>query len=104
MYHLHYDSSRKDISMYRMSNVNDLQLILLKWAGTLLCLIGIALTSFNIFPANIVFGLIGSGLWTVAGLLQKDAPLVLVEAVATVLYLFGIILYIINALTTWGII
>lgn len=79
-------------------------MLLIKWSGTLLCLIGIALTSFNIYPANIVFGLIGSGLWTIAGLLQKDAPLVLVEAVATVLYLFGVILYIINALTTWGII
>jgi hypothetical protein len=79
-------------------------MLLIKWSGTVLCLIGIALTSFNIYPANIVFGLIGSGLWTIAGLLQKDAPLVLVEAVATVLYLFGVILYIINALTTWGII
>ena len=89
--------------MYNMPNSNSLQLILIKWLGTTLCLIGIALTSFNIFPANIVFGLIGSGLWTVAGILQNDAPLVLVEAVATLLYLFGIILYIINALTTWGI-
>lgn len=69
----------------------------------MLCLVGIALTSFNIFPANIVFGFIGSGLWTYAGILQNDAPLVLVEAVATVLYLFGIIVYFIHALTKWGI-
>lgn len=87
--------------MYNMPNQHSV--LLIKWLGTTLCLIGIALTSFNIFPANIVFGLIGSGLWTIAGILQNDAPLVLVEAVATVLYLFGIILYIINALTTWGI-
>jgi hypothetical protein len=75
----------------------------MKWSGTMLCLIGIALTSFNIYPANIVFGLIGSGLWTYAGLQQNDAPLVLVEAVATVLYFIGIIVYIIHALTIWGI-
>lgn len=87
--------------MYNLPNQHSV--LLIKWLGTTLCLIGIALTSFNIFPANIVFGLIGSGLWTVAGILQNDAPLVLVEAVATILYLFGIILYIINALTTWGI-
>ena len=87
--------------MYNLPNQHSV--LLIKWLGTTLCLIGIALTSFNIFPANIVFGLIGSGLWTVAGILQNDAPLVLVEAVATVLYLFGIILYIINALITWGI-
>ena len=87
--------------MYNMPNQHSL--LLVKWSGTTLCLIGIALTSFNIYPSNIVFGLIGSGLWTMAGILQNDAPLVLVEAVATVLYLFGIILYIINALTLWGI-
>ena len=78
-------------------------LLLIKWSGTLLCLIGIALTSFNIYPANIVFGLIGSGLWTLAGVVQNDAPLVLVEAVATLLYFFGIVVYIIHALTAWGI-
>jgi nifR3 family TIM-barrel protein len=33
-----------------------------KWTGTALCLIGIALTSLNIFPLNLWFGLVGSGL------------------------------------------
>ena len=89
--------------MYSVSYLYGVRMIILKWTGTVLCLIGIALTSFNIYPANIVFGLIGSGLWTYAGVLQNDAPLVLVEAVATILYLFGIIVYIIHALTTWGI-
>ena len=89
--------------MYNMSKLNSLHLIFMKWFGTSLCLVGIALTSFNIYPANIFFGMIGSGIWTLAGVLQNDAPLVLVEAVATVIYLFGIILYIINALTTWGV-
>lgn len=87
--------------MYNMPNQHGL--LLIKWSGTLLCLIGIALTSFNIYPANIVFGLIGSGLWTYAGVVQNDAPLVLVEAVATVLYFIGVIVYIIHALTAWGI-
>lgn len=78
-------------------------MLLVKWSGTTLCLVGIALTSFNIYPANILFGLVGSGLWTYAGIVQNDAPLVLVEAVATVLYLVGILTYIIHALTLWGI-
>ena len=82
--------------MYNMPNEHRLYLI--KWSGTLLCLIGIALTSFNIYPANIVFGLIGSGLWTYAGMLQRDTPLVLVEAVATILYFGGVILYVYSKL------
>jgi hypothetical protein len=63
----------------------------IKWAGTGLCLAGIGLTSFNIYPANIVLGLVGSGLWAVAGWLQRDAPLVLVEAAAVALYAAGLI-------------
>ncbi len=66
-------------------------MIILKWSGTVLCLIGIGLTSFNIYPANLFFGLVGSALWTLAGFLQQDAPLVLVEAVAVLMYVVGVI-------------
>jgi hypothetical protein len=61
-----------------------------KWAGTVLCLIGIGLTSFNVYPLNLVFGFIGSLLWAWAGLVQRDYPLLLVEGVAVVLYGAGL--------------
>jgi len=70
-------------------------MILLKWSGTVLCLLGIALTSFNIYPLNLFFGLIGSVLWALAGFLQHDAPLVLVEAVAVFIYIIGVITWLI---------
>jgi hypothetical protein len=63
----------------------------IKWLGTLLCLIGICLTSFNVYPANIVLSLIGSALWTWAGWAQKDMALFLVEAVAVLCYVAGVI-------------
>jgi ABC-type microcin C transport system permease subunit YejB len=66
----------------------------IKWGGTVLCLIGIAFTSFNVYPLNILFGLVGSGLWTYAGILQRDLPLILVEIVAVVLYFAGVVTYI----------
>jgi len=75
---------------------------IVKWAGTALCLIGIALTSFNVFPLNILFGLVGSGLWTYAGVLQKDIPLILVEAVAVALYFAGVISYVTYELAKWS--
>lgn len=78
-----------------------MQLSNLKWFGTALCLIGIGLTSFNIYPANIVFGLVGSGLWTVAGYIQDDAPLMLVEAVAAALYAVGVASYVWLAVAKW---
>jgi hypothetical protein len=63
----------------------------IKWLGTLLCLTGICLTSFNVYPTNIVLSLIGSALWTYAGWKQQDTPLFLVEAVAVVFYVSGVI-------------
>lgn len=62
-----------------------------KWLGTFLCLIGICLTSFNVYPINIILSLIGSALWTWAGWAQKDMPLFLVEAVAVICYIAGVI-------------
>lgn len=77
-------------------------MIIIKWLGTILCLIGIALTSFNIYPANILFGLVGSALWTLAGFMQRDVPLLLVEFVAVVLYFGGIVSYISIQLGKWA--
>lgn len=76
---------------------------IIKWSGTILCLLGIALTSFNIYPLNLFFGFVGSGLWTYAGYLQKDKPLMLVEFVAVILYFVGIFAFINNLLHQWGI-
>ena len=64
---------------------------LIKWVGTIICLLGIGLTSFNYYPANIYFGLIGSALWTAAAVTQKDYALFLVEFVAVVMYAMGVI-------------
>ena len=63
----------------------------MRWIGTILCLIGIALTSFNIYPLNLLFGLIGSFLWTVEGWVAKDYALFTVELVAVLIYLGGIV-------------
>lgn len=70
----------------------------LKWWGTTLCLVGIGLTSINVYPLNILFGLVGSALWTWAGWKQDDMPLFLVELVAVIMYFGGTVLYIYNKL------
>ena len=64
---------------------------MIRWSGTVLCLIGIALTSLNIYPLNLLFGLVGSFLWTVQGYLYRDNALLLVELVAVLIYLIGIV-------------
>lgn len=63
---------------------------MIRWSGTVLCLIGIALTSLNIYPLNLFFGLVGSFLWTVQGYLYRDNALLIVEAVAVLMYMAGL--------------
>jgi drug/metabolite transporter (DMT)-like permease len=63
----------------------------IKWAGTTLCLAGIGLTAFNVYPMNLLLGLVGSVLWALAGVLQKDPPLFIVEFVAVVMYAAGVV-------------
>ena len=76
---------------------------MLKWTGTALCLLGIALTSLNIYPLNIFIGFIGSLLWAIAGYIQDDNALLVVEAVAVLLYLAGLVNYVVIALNKFGI-
>ena len=72
-----------------------------KWIGTLLCLLGILLTSINIYPLNILIGCIGSAMWAYKGYEQDDMALFTVEIVAVALYFSGIVLYIYNKLAIW---
>ena len=62
----------------------------MKWSGTVLCLIGIALTAMNIYPLNLIFGFSGSLLWSVVGIRSKDWALFVVEFAAVMLYFIGL--------------
>lgn len=66
-------------------------MLLFKWLATYFCLAGIALTSYNIYPMNIVLSVIGSAMWAWAGWKQRDNPLLIVEAVAVFFYASGFI-------------
>jgi len=74
---------------------------MLKWTGTLLCLLGIVLTSINIYPINILIGCIGSALWAYSGYSEDDMALFTVEIVAVAIYFSGIVLYIYNKIDVW---
>ena len=65
--------------------------LFVKWIGTILCLIGIALTSANVYPSNLYYGLVGSAIWAGVGIYQCDIPLFLVEAVAVAFYIAGVV-------------
>jgi hypothetical protein len=68
----------------------------LRWGGTVLYLIGMALTAANIYPFNLFFGATGGLAWMIVGMIWKDRALVLVEAASAAIYTFGIFYWLYN--------
>ena len=65
----------------------------MKWAGTSTYLVGMVLTSLNIYPLNLVFGALGGILWCLVGIKAKDSALIVVEAASAGIYLFGLVIW-----------
>jgi len=64
----------------------------IKWSGTALVLAGIGLTSANIwFPLNLWLGFLSCVLWGWAAWRMQENALLLIEIVAGLMYLAGII-------------
>jgi hypothetical protein len=59
--------------------------------GTLI--IGVALTSWNIYPANIYMSVVGNFLWLLMGWYWKKWSLIIIEAFILVIYACGMIKY-----------
>lgn len=64
---------------------------MMRWAGTVAYLIGMVLTSLNVYPVNLVFGALGGTLWAAVGIAWKDRALILVEVAAAGIYLAGLV-------------
>ena len=63
----------------------------LKWFGSILLLIGLCFTSFNIYPPNLYFMLIGSAVWVSVGYIWKDGSIILLNVVGFIITLLGLI-------------
>ena len=64
---------------------------IIRWLGTSLCLVGIYLTSHDVYPLNLYFGASGSFLWALIGIHTGDGALLVVEMVAVWIYVAGIL-------------
>ena len=65
----------------------------MEWGSTALLLVGVALTSFNIYPLNLCVCLAANVGWTVMGILWKKWSLLIVQAVVSAIYIFGMVSY-----------
>lgn len=62
---------------------------IVEWSATFVLLIGVALTSFNMYPLNVYVCLAANLLWLWLGFIWKKWSLIVVELVVVAMYLAG---------------
>ena len=63
----------------------------IKWVSSIFIIVGMALTSANIFPLNIYIHGIGVTGWLIVGMLWHDRALVFLNGVAIFVYATGLL-------------
>ena len=63
----------------------------IKWISSVFIIVGMALTSANIFPMNIIIHGIGVTGWLVVGMLWHDRALIFLNGVAIFVYATGLL-------------
>ena len=64
---------------------------LFEWGSTIILLCGAALTSLNIYPANVFFSLAGNLGWLVVSLMWRKPSLIVIQLVISFIYVAGLV-------------
>ena len=63
----------------------------LEWFATVLLIIGVAATSWNIYPLNIYLSLSGNFAWLVVALIWRKWSLITIQFVIILIYISGVL-------------
>ena len=63
----------------------------IEWGATITLMLGVALTSFNVYPANIYMSILGNFLWFLMALHWKKLSLTIIQSVILLIYIGGVI-------------
>jgi len=63
----------------------------IKWASSVVLIIGMILTSNNIYPVNLILHVIGIGGWLVVSMMWNDRALIVINSIGLMIYINGIL-------------
>lgn len=70
-----------------MRKLNSVEI--LEWSSTAILLLGVYLTSINVYPLNVYVSLLGNIGWLIVGVIWKKWSLFTVQFVICAIYAFG---------------
>ena len=65
----------------------------IKWGSSIILIIGMILTSNNIYPLNLVLHIVVIGGWLIVAMMWNDRALMVINSIGIVIYINGIIQY-----------
>ena len=65
----------------------------IKWAASLILLVGMLLTSNNVFPINLFFHIVGLSGWLIVAMMWNDRALIIINSVSIAILTNGLIHY-----------
>ena len=68
----------------------------IKWVSSIILMISLLLTANNLFPYNLLVGVFGFVGWVIVAILWKDRSLILLNTTSLVIYINGIIGYLVD--------
>ena len=68
----------------------------IKWASSVILLVGMLLTTHNIYPVNLIFHLLGVMGWMFVALLWNDRALIIINAVSISIFANGLLSYVLT--------
>ena len=63
----------------------------IKWVSSVILIIGMMLTSNNIFPLNLVLHIIGIGGWLIVSMMWNDRALIVINSIGLMIYINGLL-------------
>jgi|TARA_R110002020_G_scaffold59967_2_gene162985 hypothetical protein len=68
----------------------------LKWASSIILIVGMLLTSNNIYPLNLFISIVGLLGWILVGLIWNDRAIIIINAIGLSIYANGILNHYVN--------
>lgn len=62
----------------------------MEWGSTVVLIIGVALTAYNIYPLNVWLSLLGNFGWFVVGWMWRKYSLLTIQIILTIIYVSGL--------------
>ena len=65
----------------------------IKWGASIVLIVGIILTSNNIYPLNLYFDIVGLTGWFIVGMIWNDRALIVINVVSLAILTNGLLTY-----------